>query len=740
MMKKIYLPLFAIAALASCTNEVEEIAQPGSKGFKVDLAVSAGDETRIVWDGEGAVAWESVDQFSLYNVAPTVNFADRLQYSANAAYKTENGANFTSENVLFLGEHALVYPLNKEAYKGGAIYVSVGTDGDKTMGANSVFLGTELLNVKAEGVEYNGKVYNKPGYNEPVKVSVRPANAAAFLALKDVKPLALTEKDAPVEIQKVEITKVSGTKIPYSTSAVLATNAEGKIITRCNGQDNTAFVEYTNNKPSLTDGDVTAAIAILPNEAYAETAADATDPYKITVTTNYGIVTIDKAAMVTRVKDGKTLIQLATPAELTDDNKNGALSFVTEMKTLANRAASGEKMPNIKREVAVDMTTANIDGLVIKNSDDLITAYRAYDLMGKKAADNVTFTLDNTTKKFELTMAAIAAINAHKQGSETAANLIIDGIDEFTITGTEPGVITTIPVIDQISGKDLILAADNKWKLDVNDAAAVNAFTSVINKGELQLTQGAVKTALNAHIYNNGTLTFDGTETSVIKYVQNNGTMNIAAGQTVKFNMAELTNNSTTNVNGELISVDQIQNNYGSTINVWGKLLNTKGYTLVNAGTINIKDNEAQVILSANKMIVGGKDVLGVVNVMQKDNNLNIGSAKGYVKLPVTTESFTFNAENMGIANYAEFSGKALTVETTTYGMYVEFKANAKVTATTDVAKVVSGFIVNENVEVTIADGSSLTCGDVNNKGKIYNYGQFKFPADVTNKGTIYDL
>ena len=78
MMKKIYLPLFAIAALASCTNEVEEIAQPGSKGFKVDLAVSAGDETRIVWDGEGAVAWENVDQFSLYNVYPTTDYADRL--------------------------------------------------------------------------------------------------------------------------------------------------------------------------------------------------------------------------------------------------------------------------------------------------------------------------------------------------------------------------------------------------------------------------------------------------------------------------------------------------------------------------------------------------------------------------------------------------------------------------------------------------------------------------------------
>ncbi|MBR5481497.1 MAG: hypothetical protein IKU85_07395 [Bacteroidaceae bacterium] len=679
MMKKIYLPLFAIAALASCTNEVEEIAQPGSNGIKVDLAVSAGDETRIVWDGEGAVAWESVDQFSLYNVAPTVDFADRLQYSANAAYKTENGANFTSENVLFLGKHALVYPLNKEAYKGGAIYVSVGTDGDKTMGENSVFLGTELLNVIETGVEYDGKVYNKPGYHEPVKVSVRPASAAAFFTLNDVKPLALTKTDAPVEIQKVEITKVNGDKIPYSTSAVLATNTEGKIITRCNGQDNTAFVEYTNNKPSLTDGDVTAAIAILPNEAYALTANDATDAYKITVTTNYGIVTIDKAAMVTRVKDGKTLIQLATPAEQTNDNKDDALSFVTEMKTLANRAVSGEKMPNIKREVAVDMTTANINGLQIKNSTDLITAYRAYDLMGKKTADNVTFTLVPTDNKFELTMAAIEAINAHKNGSETAAKLITDGIKEFTITGTKVGEITTVPVIDQITAETLVLAADNKWKIDVKDAAAANKFTNVINKGELQLTQGAGTTALNAHIYNNGTLTFDGAETSVSKYVQNNGTMNIAEGQTVKFNIAELTNNSTTNVNGELISVDQIQNNYGSTINVWGKLLNTKGYTLVNAGTINIKDNEAQVILSANKMTVAGIDYLGVVNVMQKDNNLNTGSAKakGYVKLPVTTESFTFNAENMGIANYAEFSGKALTVETTTYGMYVEFKANA---------------------------------------------------------------
>jgi hypothetical protein len=734
MMKKIYLPLFAIAALASCTNEVEEIAQPGSKGFKVDLAVSAGDETRIVWDGEGAVAWENVDQFSLYNVYPTTNYADRLMYSANAAYKTENGANFSSENVLFLGKHALVYPLNKNAYQNdGVIYVSVGTDGDKTMGANSVFLGTELLNVKAEGVEYNGKVYNKPGYNEPVKVSVRPANAAAFFTLKDVKPLALTENDAPVEIQKVEITKINGAKIPYSTSAVLATNAEGKIITRCNGQDNTAFVTYSENKPSLTDGDVTAAIAILPNEAYAETANDATDAYKITVTTNYGIVTIDKAAMVTRVKDGKTLIQLATPAEQTDANKNDALSFVSEMKTLATRAVSGDKMPNIKREVAVDMTTANINGLQIKNSTDLITAYRAYDLMGKKTEHNVTFTLVPTNNKFELTMAAIEAINAHKLGSETAAKLITDGIKEFTITGTKAGEITTVPVIDQITAETLVLAADNKWTIDVANAAGANKFTNVINKGELQLTQGTGSTALTANIYNNNKLTFGEGETTVPKYTEHAGSMEIAAGQTVKFVSALFANGSKTTVKGELISTGDVKNVWGSTIDVEGKLLNIAGRTLENAGTINIKNADAQVILSSN-VIATNK---GTVYVTAKDNNLNTGSAAGYVKLPVSDEEFVMSTENMGIANYIEFSGKKLTMNIEWWNAYVELKSNVKVTA--ENAKV-GLFVVNKNVEVTIADGSVIETQDINNEGKIYNYGTFKYPAADPEKGTIYDL
>jgi hypothetical protein len=330
-------------------------------------------------------------------------------------------------------------------------------------------------------------------------------------------------------------------------------------------------------------------------------------------------------------------------------------------------------------------------------------------------------------------MAAIEAINAHKLGSETAAKLITDGIKEFTITGTKAGEITTVPVIDQITAETLVLAADNKWTIDVANAAGANKFTNVINKGELQLTQGTGSTALTANIYNNNKLTFGEGETTVPKYTEHAGSMEIAAGQTVKFVSALFANGSKTTVKGELISTGDVKNVWGSTIDVEGKLLNIAGRTLENAGTINIKNADAQVILSSN-VIATNK---GTVYVTAKDNNLNTGSAAGYVKLPVSDEEFVMSTENMGIANYIEFSGKKLTMNIEWWNAYVELKSNVKVTA--ENAKV-GLFVVNKNVEVTIADGSVIETQDINNEGKIYNYGTFKYPAADPEKGTIYDL
>jgi hypothetical protein len=375
------------------------------------------------------------------------------------------------------------------------------------------------------------------------------------------------------------------------------------------------------------------------------------------------------------------------------------------------------------------MSKANINDLVITNSPQLIAAYRAFDLMDKKSSDNVKFKLQTADGKFELTKAAIDVITNHADGEK--ATLDFSLISQLTISGYEEGFI---PVIDQMPAcSELVLDEGNKLKLDVNNAAAVNMFDKITNKGELQLTQGRVVEALIKPIINNGTVTFDGAETTIPKYFENNGTVEIAEGQTVKVIASSFAKNSTTDIHGALISMADANTIYvGATVNVWGDLLNTAGNELVNLGTINIKDEAAQVILSEN----GSSAVNGVINVLKKDNNVKAGDTyKGYVKLAVA-EDFVMNAENMGIANYIVFSGSAIELDIQNWSTYVEFASNVKVTA--EAAKV--GTIFVNDVKVTIADGAKIDMKDLVNYGKIYNYGKFNVPALVTEKGTIYDL
>ena len=723
-MKKIYLPLFAAAMLASCSNEMDEFAAQteNGKGFKVDLTVVEDQpQTRIIWGETGAPVWEKIDKFSVLKLN-NGNYNEEFKVAANAAYSTENGVNFTSENVLFLGKHALVYPLQENLIDlNQRIELEAGTDGDKGLGANSVFIGSDLINVTADGDE---KGYNSAGYHKKVKVGVRAANAGFIFKLNEVSPLDLKEGDPAVEITRVELK--NKTNAPFATLVTLQNEnagGTGKVLTKANNLKKDVYSTYKGLK---LEAGAKAEIAALPSEATTYAAGD----YEIVFTTNYGIVTVDKAIDVTN-KDGK--IQIAAgPTEKSETNKGDNLSFAYELKEIMDRAIKGEAQPRVTRTVNVDMSKANINDLVITNSPQLIAAYRAFDLLDKKTIDNVQFELQaDATGRFELTKAAIDVITNHADGEK--AFLDFSSISQLTISGYEEGFI---PVIDQMPAcTELVLAEGNKLKLDVNNAAAVNMFGKITNNGELQLTQGTGTTPLSSttYIYNNNKLTFGEGEPTVPSYTTHAGTMEIAEGQTVKFAGALFANGSKTTVKGELISTGIIQNVWGSTIDVEGKLLNITGQKLENAGTINIKNVDAQVILSANKI----SDINGTVYVTRKDNNLNTGSAAGYVKLPVSDEKFVMSTESMGIANYIEFSGKELTMEIEWWNAYVELQSNVKVTA--EAAKV-GLFVVNKNVEVTIADGSVIETQDINNEGKIYNYGTFKYPAADLEKGTIYDL
>ena len=719
-MKKIYLPLFAAAMLASCSNEMDEFAAQteNGKGFKVDLTVVEDQpQTRITWGETGAPVWEKIDKFSVLKLN-NGNYNEDFRVAANAAYSTENGVNFTSENVLFLGNHALVYPLQENLIDlNQRIELEAGTDGDKGLGANSVFIGSDLINVTTDGDDG----YNSAGYHKKVKVSVRAANAGFIFKLNEVKALDLGPADPAVEITRVELK--NKTNAPFATLVTLQNEnagGTGKVLTKAINLKKDVYSTYEGLK---LEAGAKAEIAALPSEATTYAAGD----YEIVITTNYGIVTVDKAIDVTN-KDGK--IQIAAgPTEKSETNKGDNLSFAYELAEIMDRAIKGEAQPRVTRTVNVDMSKANINDLVITNSLQLIAAYRAFDLMGKKSTDNVKFKLQTADGEFELTKAAIDVITNHADGEK--ATLDFSLISQLTISGYEEGFI---PVIDQMPAcSELVLAEGNKLKLDVNNAAAVNMFDKITNKGELQLTQGKVVEALIKPIINNGTVTFDGAETTIPKYFENNGTVEIAEGQTVKVIASSFAKNSTTDIHGALISMADANTIYvGATVNVWGDLLNTAGNELVNLGTINIKDEAAQVILSEN----GSSAVNGVINVLKKDNNVKAGDTyKGYVKLAVA-EDFVMNAENMGIANYIVFSGSAIELDIQNWSTYVEFASNVKVTA--EAAKV--GTIFVNDVKVTIADGAKIDMKDLVNDGKIYNYGKFNVPAVVTKKGTIYDL
>lgn len=711
--------------LASCSNEMDEFAAQteNGKGFKVDLTVVEDQpQTRITWGETGAPVWEKIDKFSVLKLN-NGNYNEDFRVAANAAYSTENGANFTSENVLFLGNHALVYPLQENLIDlNQRIELEAGTDGDKGLGANSIFVGSNLLNITGAGITVDGKVYNDAGYHKKVKVSVRPASAGFIFKLNEVNALDLEPADPAVEITKVELK--NKTNAPFATLVTLQNEnagGTGEVLTKAINLKKDVYSTYEGLK---LEAGAKAEIVALPSEATTYAAGD----YEIVFTTNYGIVTVDKAIDVTN-KDGK--IQIAAgPTEESETNKGDNLSFAYELAEIMNRAIKGEAQPRIVRSVNVDMSTANINGLEIKNSEQLIAAYRAFDLMGKKTSDNVNFELQADGGKFELTKAAIDVITKHAAGEK--AILDYSSISQLTISGYEEGFI---PVIDQMPAcTELVLAEGNKLKLDVNNAAAVNMFGKITNKGELQLTQGTAVEALSKQIINNGTVTFDGAETTIPTYFENNGTVEIAEGQTVKVIVSAFAANSTTDIHGALISMADANTIYvGATVNVWGDLLNTAGNDLVNLGTINIKDEAAQVILSEN----GSAAVNGVINVLKKDNNVKAGDTyKGYVKLAVAEDEFVMSAENMGIANYIVFSGSAIELDIQNWSTYVEFASNVKVTA--EAAKV--GTIFVNDVKVTIADDAKIDMKDLVNDGKIYNYGKFNVPAVVTKKGTIYDL
>lgn len=741
MNKKIYLLSFAAAAMfASCSNEMEEFKTNSDQGFKVNIQIAKdASETRLAASEDGKTyTWDLGDKFSLFNVGATVPVG-AFTASANAAYQTADGENFKSENVLFNGYHALVFPINYNYVNAGVnIEVAPITEGSETLGNRSVILGKNVVEITADGLKDDkGKPtgFNQSGYNKNIKMGARVASTAFVFNLKSDKPLALTENDPAMKVNKVELIS---TGEAFATKANLTAGSKGEIIATPVATTTIAKVEYKNGLTFDAAG-TKAIIVALPNTVVTTGTA------QLKLYTNYGIVTIADAAQVSQVKDGKTLIQLATPAEKPKDYKATAMSFNSEVKVLAEKAAAGAAVPNVLRDVQVDFSQTDINGMEIKNSADLIAAYRAYDLLGKSYAE---FTLQGTS--FELTKAAVDAINTHKlttKDSKTTGVKLTCAATTITLSGFGADYVT-VPSIDQISGKTLVLAADSKWTIDVQNASKANAFTAIVNKGTLKLSQGTKakdEQVLALSIENDGTIEFAGNVDVPValndtyevkdKKIINAGTINVADGQTVNLKggaaiaVGTINVGSTANSTAILTSSNKQIVTLGAdvTTNVYGSLLNEKDAELHNAGVINIKDANAGVIITTNS---------GTINATAKDNYVTVGTQNGYTKLVVTDAKFEVKTANMGIANYIVFKGSELNIAESNF--YVELCETAKVTESVKDAATVEEFNVAKGKMITIPAGSSINSNKTNNQGTIRVYGEFNAGTVTAGESNIY--
>ena len=224
-MKRFYFPIFATAAfMASCNDDFNDFT-PASVNVEINgitFTVSNSDATRVNWDESTAPKCGMGDKFSLFNIGKNeprvsgseVQTSDALKANANAAYKTTDGSNFASENILYKGYHALFFPLNTELVSADdAIVVKVGTAGENGLGNNSVFLSNDLVHITDNGIQVgegdDAPLYNQPGYNKNIHITTHAASAGFILSLVQSRALGLKNTDPKLNIKEVSLEAVS---------------------------------------------------------------------------------------------------------------------------------------------------------------------------------------------------------------------------------------------------------------------------------------------------------------------------------------------------------------------------------------------------------------------------------------------------------------------------------------------------------------------------------------------------
>ena len=778
-MKKLTLLALAVPALfAACSqDEIVENAQTqqstellGKVAGDVNFVLSNPSSTRLSWNQQNVKEWDKDgDAFSLFWVGATEKNAKdangNYEGVTNALYESKDDGVFESKNIVYEGNHVIVYPVDKKHTTQKAIAVKAGgaiQDNTVAVGDRSVFV-SDLLEIVAapekEEDREEGVIY--AGYDEPVEASVRPLSSYLALNLEFVMD---KEKmgDEEVTIEGVQLVVEGPEDLPGNDADGLFAHeanlklsgtymSMGSVISAGNTIDLTVPADA---KVSAANNKYTANFTLLPPVATEIANIEAS---KIIVKTNFGDVTIDDAINVVNpnaAADGnkyQSASSYTTSKEVEDAVKAETevpLDFASLFTTISSRAADTETSKGsygrtVVREVTVNMAEANINGREIKNSDDLVKAYNVYTKLAKN--EPVSFNLAPAGDIFEMTPEAVAKINnaAYKsitltKGSTTGIKLVAgkDANGAATLHTAVPAFTNDIQITE--SAYDLILAKDGgNWALDVNDAALVNAYKSFSNEGALTISQGATaKQPLNKPLVNEGDITFSG-KVAMPTVLTGEGSVSIPAGAEVILDAEnnEIAGKMTIAETGVLKIHNTTTFAETAVVDVTGMLLTQNGKTSTNFGTINVLA-ETTVQLTNN----GDEDNNGIIVVATREYSENIiigGEYDGYIKWTCDDATTKFTEREYEKINYLVLN-KTMEFGTLNNTLYLEVAKGKTIQLKGTIS--VKTLTIGEGCYVTIPASASVTLTeDLDNNGTVVVNGAFEYnPATITKEGYVY--
>lgn len=713
------------------TQSIEKVPANAIKGLVLNVQneyLTEGVDTRAEWiDANSKIEFESGDKISMYWLGEEdgssnsfgSNFArNSLKGLFNSIFRTENAESFTSESLVFEGGNIAVFPGDTEFYNQGELLLKVPQQQDATTINKTPYISNQLYIEKSEGqTEQLPGYYGDKELDCPVKLAANVVNLT--LNLSNIPQgfgfeVQEVELAASTDVFATESNIITKAKDPNYGSEVSISGPSTKntIVAETWTEPKTEVSSLsTTNLTKVSENQVIAHFVVLPTDGTAASAAGT----KIVVRTNCGTITMASNVML---EDGSTpKYQVATLNGETKVSIDEALTAFVESKEAPSGKFEGENIGNgMRRSLDVNVAEAKLNGSNVYNSDDIkryVNLYTAMNSTENPVELNLAVPTGSAETLFRgLTREAVNLLNgkaAFKLNKGTLAGL--------EIASDETGTVFDVPAINDDSNIPLYLAAGN-WSMDD---------TFILDAG------------LNG-IYNNGTLTINGTNHVIAEPITNNGTINLngslvkvgayfktLVGSIINIGDGQELQFTTANADGDLagtINLNATSSKLTTTVSIFNNgIISNKG--IIAGGTTNGWNNKGIINVSdATAITYIADNTNGTINLLNSTDEVKVDDATKKGKIVYTwkaTDGNTFAQDADDKYTYVIFKDITLTLtksaDALEVGTSMEFNGACTLKAAESENITINNLIVNGDFR--FMSGNKLTVSNLENNGTI---------------------